>query len=220
LQLPLHTWGGRRAGAGRKRASARATSVPHVARPEHMGRHPVHVTLRGTRRLPSLRKQSVFMEMRRSFGGASRGGFRVVHFSVQTDHVHLIVEAMDKVALSRGTAGLSIRLARAVNRSLQRSGRVWSDRYHARALRTPREVRYGLVYVLMNWQKHVATARGADPCSSAFWFDGWNTRRGFARPPSRTAEQGAPVVQAKTWLASQGWRRLGLVRLTERPKFS
>jgi len=87
VDLPFRTWGGRRAGAGRKPAGKRA-GMPHVARPEHKARHPVHVTLRAVRRLSSLRSQTVFRQMRRSFCQGSREWFRVVHFSVQADHVH------------------------------------------------------------------------------------------------------------------------------------
>jgi len=194
--------------------------VPHVSRPEHHGRHPVHVTLRSVARLASLRRQSVFAEMRRALTRASGESFRVLHFSVQSDHVHLIVEAQDKGALSRGARGLSIRLARSVNRALHRAGRVWGDRYHARPLRTPREVRSGIVYVLTNWRKHMARARGFDRCSSAFWFDGWTTRARPLQPPGWNLGDGAPVARAATWLASRGWRRHGLVQVTEQPRGS
>jgi putative transposase len=216
LTLSLPTWGGRRKGAGRKGVGRRA-GVAHVARPEHAHRHPLHVTLRATRGLASLRKRAVFMELRRSIGDASRIWFRIVHFSVQSDHVHLVVEAADKESLSRGAAGLSIRLARAANRCMGRRGRVWSDRYHARPLRTPREVRHALVYVLANWRKHVHGAGGLDPCASGAWFDGWRA----SLPPrarSRELDDATPVVPARTWLGSRGWRRHGLVGMSERPK--
>jgi putative transposase len=215
-ELPFRTWGGRRAGAGRKPKGTRA-GVPHLARPDHKARHPVHVTLRAVRRLPSLRRQGIFLELRRAFGCYCAGRFRVVHFSVQTDHVHLLVEAADKDALSRGARGLSIRLARAVNRLLGRSGRLWGDRYHARSLVTPREVRHALVYVLMNWRKHVRGARGLDPCASAFWFDGWQTSVRVRAPPMWNAEDVPPVAPPRTWLGAAGWRRYGLVGVGERP---
>lgn len=213
MVLGFRTWGGRREGAGRKPTGQRA-GVPHVARPRHQAGHPVHATLRAVSRLPSLRKQQLQIELRRAFTRASRERFRVVHFSVQTNHVHLIVESTDGRSLSRGLAGLSIRLARAVNRVLERRGRVWGDRYHARAMRTPREVRGALVYVLTNWRKHQAGARGLDPCSSARWFDGWKAG------PRVLATEGkdAPVARPRTWLAMFGWRRYGLVDVTERPR--
>ena len=97
-----------------------------------------------------------------------------MHFSVQTDHVHLIVEADAADGLRAGINGLACRMARALNRIWRRQGAVWSDRYHARALATPREVRNGLVYVLLNFRKHLRAAPGVDPRSSGAWFDGWS----------------------------------------------
>jgi REP element-mobilizing transposase RayT len=152
-----------------------------------------------------------FDAIEHAIGKASSGAFRIVHFSVQRDHVHLIVEAHDRDALTCGMRGLAIRAALALNRSLGRRGRVWGDRYHARELRTPREVRSAIAYVLLNRQKHDARAAGgADPCSSGAWFDGWSRR---PQPPLGPA----PVATPRTWLASVGWRRAGLIGLDERP---
>jgi putative transposase len=111
----------------------------HRARPQHCHRHPVHITLRRARCLPNLRAPVVFAALRRGFTAASRRWFRVVHFGVQDDHLHLLVEADDNTSLTRGMIGLSVRLARAYNGALTRRGSVWSERFHARALRTPRE---------------------------------------------------------------------------------
>ena len=209
LELRPRTWGGKRAGAGRK-PSGRKVGVPHRTRPPHHAPHPVHVTLRAQPGLPSLRSDVLFATVRRGLSRASRGGLRLVEFSVQRDHVHLLVEAVDVRVLSRGLQGLAIRIAKGVNRALGRRGHVWSGRYHARALRTPREVRNALVYVLQNWRKHVPGARGLDWRSSAVWFQGWR------RPVQRTAAR-PPVVPPRTWLAAVGWRRLGLIHPDERP---
>jgi putative transposase len=211
LRLRLKTtWGGRREGAGRPRL-ARRRAVAHRARPEHKARFPVHVTLRATRGLPSLRGERLFGGMQVAIGAASRGDFRILHFSVQSDHLHLLVEAADARSLSSGVQGLAIRGARAINKLIGRRGAVWSDRYHARPLSSPREVRHGLVYVLMNFRKHrPGDRRTFDPCSSAAWFDGF-VREGptLKAPP--------PVACARTWLGSVGWRRHGLIRPWERP---
>jgi hypothetical protein len=107
--------------------------------------------------------------------------------------------------------GLAIRVAKAVNRALGRHGRVWADRFHSRLLRTPREVRYALVYVLNNVRKHIRAAGGMDPRSSARWFDGW---RGASKPDSTRA----PVAAAHTWLARVGWRCRGLIDVDESPR--
>jgi len=143
LELRPRTWGGKRRGAGRK-PSGRKVGVPHRTRAAHDARHPVHVTLRASQGLPSLRMEPLFPAIRRGLAEASRSGLRVLQFSVQRDHVHLLVEALDVRTLSRGLQGLAIRIAKGVNRVLRRRGRVWADRFHARILRTPREVRNAL----------------------------------------------------------------------------
>ena len=115
-------------------------------------------------------------------------------------------------ALSSGVRGLAIRIARVVNRALGRSGRIWGDRYHARALTTPRAVRNVLVYVLNNFRKHLKHVTGIDPCSSAAWFTGWSER------PALDASGPPPVAAARTWLARVGWLRHGAIGLHEQPK--
>jgi REP element-mobilizing transposase RayT len=144
---------------------------------------------------------------------ASTASFRILHFSVQSDHVHLLVEADDARSLPLGIAALKTRIARGINRVLARRGVVWGDRYHARALRTPNEVRNALVYVLQNWKKHIRHVQGLDGRSSAAWFDGW------AQRPTPPAER-SPVVAPRTWLAATGWRRctVGPLRKDEAPR--
>ena len=184
---------------------------------------PVHVTLRVRPGVPSLRGGALVHEWRRSLAEASeRGDFRVNHYSLQGDHAHLIVEAHGKDALARGMMSIGARLARTVNRVSQRSGPVLDGRYHHRSLRSPREVRRTLAYVLLNARRHLAKSRGVsrsttahlDGASSARWFDGW-------RPKAASRLQdasGAPeVARPRTWLLRIGWRRHGLVDPSEVP---
>ena len=183
--------------------------MPHRTRPAHKAAHPVHVTLRTADAVRCLRAARVFSAVRRAIAVASHDGFRIIEFSAQDNHLHLLVEAEDRTCLSRGVAGLAMRVARAVNRALGRRGAVWTDRFHARAVTTPRAVRHAIVYVL-NRRKHARGAQGLDPCSSARWFTGW--RDG---PPPLTER--APVARARTWLAAVGWRKRGLIGIEERP---
>jgi REP-associated tyrosine transposase len=211
LEFAIRTWGGRRRGAGRPRSPGRG-AVAHCRREPHESRCPVHVTLRACEGVPSLRGARSFVAMRAALRAASRDGFRVVQFSIQDDHVHLIAEADTPKAWRSGIQGLAIRLARRLNAALRRRGTVWGDRYHARALRTPREVRNAIVYVLHNWKKHLRAVAGLDPCSSAAWFTGWRVATGVASGPS------PPVTRSRTWLGAVGWRRLGLIDPDERPR--
>jgi REP element-mobilizing transposase RayT len=204
LALPRRGRGGCRPGAGRR--PSRRAGVPHRQRPTLASRFPVHVTLRARAGLPSLR----LVESRRALVGAinaarDRFGCRIVHFSIQSNHVHIICEAEAKEALSRGLSGLVIRMARAFNRVHARRGPLWADRYHARVLRSPREVRTAIVYVLGNWRHHGGEGYPLgciDPCSSAPWFDGF--REPMLPAPAFAP---APVAPARTWLLAIGYRR-------------
>jgi hypothetical protein len=147
-----------------------------------------------------------------------------VHYSLQGNHVHLVVEAADRRALGRGMMAVGARLARAVNRVFQRKGPVLADRYHLTVLKSPTQVRNTIAYVLLNARRHAAKAGGKlsraarfDPASSARWFDGWRRRPlsedagASERPASAPVAAMPPVAQPRGWLLSQGWRRLGLI---------
>ena len=189
-----HGWGGRREGAGRKRKGGQvaAAGVPHRPRPRLDGRRPVAVTLKVRREVWSLRGSRSVRALRRALeAGHLRRGFRVVHFSILSNHLHLIVEADSRVSLSGGMQALEIRMARALNHSMTRTGRVFADRFHAHVLSTPTEVARARRYVLCNRDLHRGRAGlpalGNDPLTS-------EGMEGCAAPP-------------RTWLLSVGWRR-------------
>ena len=161
----FRTWGGRRKGAGRKPAGARSRVV-HRRRPVLKARFPVHVTWRMREGVWGLRTRRCFGALARAFwGGANRFGFRLVHYSVQGNHVHLLVEARDERSLSRGMNGLGVRVAKGLNRVMRRRGRVLEDRYHGHVLRTPTEARRARAYLLQNARRHYGVV-GADPFAS------------------------------------------------------
>ena len=247
LAFGFRTWGGARKGAGRP-PKRNVAGVSHLRRPALSRLHPTHVTLRIVAGLPSLRRWRLFTEVSRALArGQDRFGFRLVHFSVQSNHLHLIAEAADRRSLSRGLQGLSVRVARAVNRHLERTGRLFADRYHARALKTPRSVYFALRYVLLNARKHLrggihpssplarSRAGTAEPSasvppgfvdtrSSAPWFDGFGrpNELAFGAVQARakwrsTSGLEAPVVSAQTWLLRQGNRHYGAFDVDDAP---
>ncbi len=148
----------------------------------------------------NLRSRRCFRAIANAFAaGKERNGFRLVHFSVQGNHVHLLVEAEDAKCLGRGIQGLAVRLARGLNRVMGRRGPVFEDRYHTHVLRTPREVASALAYVIGNFVRHAAR-RGET--ISADWIDPYSSA---AAPLQLT---GPPLVAAaQTWLLREGWRR-------------
>jgi REP-associated tyrosine transposase len=183
-QLEFPTHGGRRKGAGRP-AGERVT---HHARPSFDRVTPAHVTLRVNDAVPSLRSSRRFQAIRTCFA-AARGkfGLRLVHFSVLSNHLHLIVEADDSESLSRGMQGLCIRLAKALNRLLGRAGRLFADHYHSHLLRTPTEVLSSIKYVQNSAERHYGEP-GPDWCSST-------------APDAK-----AILAEAKGWLLKAGWK--------------
>ena len=197
-----HGWGGKRPGAGRKRKDglSRPAGVPHVRRAKLDSRHPVGITLKVHRDVCSLRGGRASQEVQRALAESRlRKDFRIVHFSILSNHLHLIVEAKSRASLSRGVQALEIRLARKLNRAMNRSGSVFADRFHAHVLRTPTEVARARRYVLENLAIHRARggAKGApssDPLNSVAWPDG--------------------AAEPMTWLLKIGFRR-GRVRLLD-----
>jgi hypothetical protein len=200
----------------------------------------VHVTLRVEVGVPSLRQRAAFSRIVAAFrNGSHVPGFRLVHYSVQEDHLQLLVEAQSASVLSRAMQGLSVRLARGLNGLFARRGRFFADRYEARVLCTPREVRDALACVLNAARRHAARRKRTlprgwlDPYSSAPWFDGWQGRRG--RPPltcgtagveraplgrddPRLARDACPeTVPARSRLLRRAWRVAGLINPNEVP---
>jgi REP element-mobilizing transposase RayT len=171
--LELKTWGGKRRGAGRKPRGARR-SIPHTAREQVRPYQPVHVTLRVAELVWNLRSERSYRIIDASLRASRRRrDFRVVHFSIQGNHIHIIVEANGTRSFAVGVRALSIRLARHLNVMMGRRGPVFADRYHAHVLHTPAEVRNAIRYVLGNFESHAArrgertSGRWVDPFSSA-----------------------------------------------------
>jgi REP element-mobilizing transposase RayT len=211
--------GGYRAKAGRKPGRT-SPWVPHVRRPELRRHQAVHVTLHVVEGVPSLRRPSPTRLMQAVFRAeCDRKGFRLVHYAIRSNHLHLVCEADQREALSRGIQRLGSRIARRLNELLGRAGRFFRDRFHARAIGKPRPMRAVLSYVLLNEQKDRAqqgqVLRGIDGYSSGRYFDGWAD---VSPSAPLEGERAPPVTQARSWLLRQGWRRRNpaLLRTTER----
>jgi len=210
--------GGPRPGAGRPAGDG--SEVPHLKRPDFKESEPAHVTLRIRRGIPTLRRKKFIREFRRSLRKVrEREDFGVVAYSLQADHVHILVEAIDKVAMASGMKAVASRLARAVHRVFQRTGKVLDGRYHMQALTHPRQVRNAIAYVLCNTRKHFWQRKGYAPpvqfdaASSARWFDGWLRNA----PSESLGPDVREVSPPKSWLLRIGWRRVGLIDPAEVP---
>ncbi len=197
--------------------------MAHEQRRGFSRHHPLHVTLKLRRELGTLRTTERAAVVRRAMtAGCIRDGFRIIDWSIQDDHLHMIIEARDATSLSRGVQGLRVRVAHGLNELLGRSGSVFVDRYHVQVLRTPRQVRNARAYVMNNARKHAAQKCEVmdegwiDPFSSWAWFDGWRDNIETRQPAARATK--APVAPAPTWVLNCGWRRHGLIEVDEIPR--
>ena len=213
------------------RIPSQSSGPSHARRPELSKHHPVHINIKLRDGSPSLREAKTWRLLASVLRAANaKGRLRVVHFSVQSNHVHLICEAADKQSLARGMQGLKGSMARRLNTLWGRSGTVFSERYHRTDLTSPRQVRNAIRYVLQNLLRHSSARRpssqpqsggrttGApapDAYSSARWFAGWKeaSLQAWAQAPDD-----APVRSPRTWLLNRGWwKHHGLLSVAEYP---
>jgi len=221
VQQSLFRRGGKRRGAGRKRKGAHARER-HAARPVFKAHHPLHVVMRVVPEVGSLRRRKMYQAMRQAtITAALREWFRIVHISLQRDHVHMLVEADHKAALARGMQSFQVSAARNINVALgdgvrRRRGKVFADRYHFEVITTPTRAHRALGYVLSNWRHHnedrqgVASTWLVDPFSSGILFPDWKELEGEAWMwPIRETYDPMMVRRPQSWLLREGWKRGG-----------
>ena len=201
---------------GRK-PTGRRSDPRHRPRPEVTEGHPVHVVLRVVRAVGNLRTRHAYRAIRGAIATcAARSDYRVVHASIQSNHLHLLVEADDKAALSLGMQGFAISAAKRLNRELRRrTGDVFAFRYHATSITSPTQARNALAYILNNWHRHRRDGGAPyriDPYSSADQFHGWKTPPDD--PPHRLP---LPCVRATSWLLTTGYARAAPIDFREVP---
>ena len=225
--LGIKGWGGKRKGAGRPNLSGQ---VSHMKRPKIDIKAPLHITLRLREKLPSIRNRNLFKEFKKSVKRAKSFGFYVIHFSMQSNHIHLFCEAKNNKAVALGMRALaggfakhvrSYAAALATTKGLSVSrGSVFKGRYHLHILKNPREVKNALEYVLLNESKHRRLIEYVDPYSSGRVFQDWKKLLGyrfkylieadfefFAKNQGPSLDLDAVLSPPQSWLAKRGWMR-------------
>ena len=221
LDFRPHKRGGKREGAGRKK-TGRCSDAAHRTRPRVRKYDVQHVVLRTRKDVPRLRRGKTYQAIRRALQRTlGETAFRVVHTSIQRNHLHFLIEADHAQALSHGMRSLAITAARAINRVLGRRGKVFAYRYHATAISSPRQMRNALSYVLNTWRRHdedesseAAHRATLDPYSTAIHFRGWREAEQFAIP---AGYEPLPSAAPETWLLRVGWERHGRISAFDVP---
>lgn len=217
-------WGGRRANAGRRAAGHKA-GVSHAPRAGQSPRLPLHVTIRLVGGLRRLRRRKGYVIARRALALANRHpGVRICHVSIQNNHLHFVIEADDRAALTRAMRSFGISFAKNLNGDLGRSGRVLADRYHVVVLRTPTQTRAALEYVLGNWRRHGQDRGGprrrTDRFSSGPFFAGWTVPAPdimWWRDLPWPDDGPLPIRFPQSWLLTTGWKRGGALSPWHQP---
>ena len=220
--------GGKRKGAGRPKRGARA-SERHKTRPELKAYEPVHVVLRVANDVKTLRRRDIYRAIRAAIVVTLvRSDFRIVHVSIQGTHIHLLVEADDKFALAEGMKAMQTSAARRINvaisqeRRSRRTGSVFPDRYHAQIIRSPRQARNALAYVLNNWRKHREDRHEMlgrypfDLYSTGTTFDGW-ADLDFSSMGLPAMYEPLRCAMPETWLLRGGWTLGGTISTMDVP---
>jgi len=230
VQREIFWHGGKRRGAGRKPKGTRARTT-HQRRKELNTQHPLHIVLRVRPEIGNLRRPALYQAIRdSSIVAAIRGRIRIIHISVQATHIHMLVEAENKLALARGMQGFQISAARNIHTALgadklhRRRGPVFADRFHVVVISSPTQARNVLSYVLSNWRKHredrtkQSRAWLIDPFSSAIAFPDWQEREGHDCMWKIPAGHDPLVVyRPRTWLLKKGWKLAGPISVHDVP---
>jgi REP element-mobilizing transposase RayT len=203
----VNGWGGKRRGAGRPNTTG---LVSHGKRERVNFKKPLHITMRLEKGVANLRTRKIMWDFRRAIAGAKRFGFHVIHYSILNNHIHMIVEAKDSMALASGMKSLSCRFAKAIRRIVGGSGRVFAGRFHHHLLNTPTEMKRALEYVLLNHAKHAKLIEHIDEFSSAAAFKEWNSligkkMNGFVQEQLAHVGQIKELSLPQSWLCSVGW---------------
>jgi REP element-mobilizing transposase RayT len=212
-------WGGKRSGAGRPNISK---EVNHLKRHAVSLKQPLHISMKLKENLPSLRSKILFKEFQKSVRKAKRLGLYVVHFSIQSNHIHLFAETKTNETLSKGMQSLAGRFAKTIRYYThkgggKKKGSVFKGRYHLHVLKTPKEVRNALEYVLLNFSKHLNVIEHLDRFSSGAHFTQWKALLGkrfgnlikwqVDRREAEAANLNDFLSPPRSWLAKEGWMR-------------
>lgn len=155
LNLNKGRRGGRREGSGRRRIHSKG--VAHRIREKVNYRTPLHINFKYR---TSIKNKQCLKLLKRAIVNARSHGLRINHFSMQSNHIHLIVEAESNEILTRGMRSLTITFAKGMKK-----GRIQLERYHLQVLKSLRQTKHALQYVLFNKQKH-----GKGTCSTVDEF--------------------------------------------------
>lgn len=141
--------------AGRK--AFHDPGIRHTARPVLTKPSSLHLTIKVQKIKADIKNKMILTMLKKAILNARRMGLKVIHYSLEYDHVHLLIEADNNVILGKGMQSLGVTLSKAINRTKRIKGRVYKHRYHFRKINSARELKNVMFYIFNNGVKHGAS---------------------------------------------------------------
>jgi putative transposase len=197
-------WGGKRKSAGRKN---RTSTVNHMKREKVEAKFPIHITIKLKKGVVSLRGPKMVAAFKASLQKAKKRGLKVIHFALETNHAHLFAESDGNHQLRSGMASFGSCFGKAARRVTGGKGSVFQGRYHLQVLKSPRQTKNAMAYVLLNHSKHQGAKPYADHMSSAAFFGDWRALLGERYRVDQPLPRPEFLAKPSSWLARDGWRK-------------
>lgn len=200
----VNGWGGKRRNAGRKN---KTSTVNHMKREKVDPKYPMHITMKMKKGIVSLRGPKMCAVLKRSLGKAKKRGLNVIHYALEDNHLHVFAESESNCSLRSGLTSFGSSFGKAARRLTGGRGAVFAGRYHMRVLKTPRQTKNALAYVLLNHSKHQGAKPYVDNKSSAVFFGDWRALLGDRYRIDESPPRPDYLTDAQSWLGRVGWRR-------------
>ncbi|MGZ3787001.1 MAG: transposase [Bacteriovorax sp.] len=139
----------------------RHTSRPFLKKPSSL-----HLTVKIKKNKAEMKNKSVFSLLKRAILNARRQGLKVIHYSLEYDHVHLLIEAENNHILGKGMQAFGGTFSKAINRMRKLKGGVYKHRYHFRKISSARELKNVMNYIFTNGLKHKTAKNIVNPYNS------------------------------------------------------
>lgn len=145
-------------------------AIRHTKRPKFFQTRSLHLTIKVRENKADIQNKKILLRLNRAIQLARKQGLKIIHFALEFNHVHLLVEAGNHQILHRGMQALGISLAKGINKMKQKKGAVYKHRYHFRQITCARELKNVIHYILSNCKKH-RSSFSFNSLSSALMLD-------------------------------------------------
>lgn len=149
--------------AGRK--AIHDKGIRHTSREEIFKPSPLHLTVKLKR--ADIQNKVVLRILKHAIYRSRLQGLRVIHFSLEHNHVHLYAECESNFVLGKAMKAFGVTFVRRVNKLKKIKGQLYKYRYHLRVLKSARDAKNVINYILKNGIKHGRTLKVINAYNSA-----------------------------------------------------